>query len=148
MLTEWRWKKFEELELKELYEIIRLRERVFVVEQSCAYLDCDGLDPQAWHLAGYKDGILAAYLRVLPKKLKYEEISFGRVVTSPEFRGLGYGKHLTKQALMNIRHTWGEDSIRISAQAYLEKFYASLGFQRQGNEYLEDGIPHIEMLRP
>ena len=144
---EWRWKQFTDLRLNELYELIQLRERVFVVEQSCVYLDCDGLDQQSWHLAGYKGHELVTYLRVLPAKLKYPEISFGRVVTAPEHRKFGYGKDLTKQALVNIRDTFGEVSIRISAQAYLEKFYGACGFTRQGEEYLEDGIPHIEMLR-
>ena len=142
----WRWKQFRDLSLDELYDVIRLRERVFVVEQNCVYLDCDGLDQSAWHLSGYQDGKLAAYLRVLPAGLKYNEISFGRVVTAPEVRKSGCGKELTLQALMHISRTFGKAPIRISAQAYLERFYAGFGFQRQSAEYFEDGIPHIEML--
>ena len=144
---EWRWKRFNELELIELYSILQLRERVFVVEQACVYLDCDGLDPKAWHLCGYQDDQLHAYLRVFPPNIKYKELSIGRVVTAREVRKSGLGKSLLTQALSKIQETFGESAIRISAQAHLEKFYENFEFRRQGNEYLEDNIPHIEMLR-
>lgn len=144
---EWRWKKFESLTVPELYDLIQLRERVFIVEQSCAYLDCDGLDSKAWHLSGYNGTELVAYLRVFPEKVKYEEVSFGRVVTAPEYRKKGYGRELVLQALERIQETLGPLAIRISAQSYLEEFYEDFGFIREGQGYLEDGIPHIEMLR-
>lgn len=144
---QWRWKKFQELNIEELYEIIRLRERVFVVEQNCVYLDADGLDLSAWHLMGFDQNQLVTYLRVLPPGIKFQEVSFGRVVTAPEARKKGYGKELSKQAIQKIEQTWGPVHIRISAQAYLENFYGGFGFKREGSGYLEDGIPHIEMLR-
>ena len=143
----WHWKKFENLSATELYEIIHLREQVFVVEQNCAYLDCDGHDTQAWHLSGYIGSELAAYLRVLPPGIKYDELSLGRVVTAPETRNCGHGKSLMSEALTNISSTFGPAPIRISAQAHLEKFYRDFGFFAQGAGYLEDGIAHIEMLR-
>ncbi len=144
---EWRWKNFASLSPDELYDIISLRERVFVVEQNCVYLDCDGIDRNSWHLSGYAGGSLAAYLRVVMPGIKYKEHALGRVVTAPEARGSGYGKDLTREALARVHAQFGASPIRISAQAYLEKFYGSFGFTRQSEEYLEDGIPHIEMLR-
>lgn len=142
----WLWKKFEDLSVEELYQVLQLRERVFVVEQNCVYLDCDGTDTKAWHLLGYKDHNLVAYLRAFPPNIKYKEASFGRVVTAPEVRKEGYGKELTRTALSNMKNTFGEMPIRISAQAHLEKFYGSFGFKKVSEEYLEDNIPHIEML--
>ena len=141
----WHWKKFPDLKPLELYQIISLRERVFVVEQNCVYLDCDGLDVGAWHLFGYQDEELVAYLRFLAPGVKYPEASIGRVVTAPEGRKTGFGKELIGQSLKRIQETFGPIPLRISAQAYLEKFYSRFGFVREGMEYLEDGIPHIEM---
>jgi ElaA protein len=148
MKLQWSWKKFSDLTVDELYGIIQLRENVFVVGQNCVYLDCDDMDQQSFHLSGYKDGKLVAYLRVIPAGIKYEEVSFGRVATSPEHRGLGFGKELTKKALENIQQTYGKTAVRISAQSYLKKFYADFGFKQMGEEYLEVGIPHIEMVKP
>lgn len=142
----WLWKKFADLTVEELYQVIQLRERVFVVEQNCVYLDCDGSDKDAWHLLGYQNQNLVAYLRVFPPNFKFKEASFGRVVTAPEVRKSGCGKELTHLAIKNLKNTFGETPIRISAQAYLEKFYGGFGFRSTGKEYLEDGIPHVEML--
>ena len=127
-----------------------LRQRVFAVEQNCAYLDADGLDLDAWHLLGWEENStklsLSAYLRVLPAEAKYPEPSIGRVVTAPEARRKGFGKAIMTEAIKKIRDEFGNISIRISAQAYLEKFYSELGFSKVSAPYLEDGIPHIQML--
>lgn len=143
---EWRWTKFASLSPLELNEIFGLRQRVFIVEQNCAYLDCDGLDPQAWHFAGLRDSRIVAYMRVFPPGVKYPEVSLGRVVTSTEVRGTGMGKELMLQGLSRVRQELGAVAIRISAQAYLKKFYGDFGFIVQSEPYLEDGIPHVEML--
>jgi ElaA protein len=144
----WIWKQFSELTTSELYQVIQLRERIFVVEQNCVYLDCDGNDPRAWHLLGFKDDELVAYLRAFQPGVKYDEASVGRVVTSSSARGTGVGRELMKVGIEKTKATFATSSIRISAQAYLEKFYASLGFQSVGEKYLEDNIPHIEMVLP
>ncbi|MGE3262195.1 MAG: GNAT family N-acetyltransferase [Bacteriovoracia bacterium] len=144
----WQWKKFNELSAQELYEILALRQQVFIVEQNCPYLDCDGLDQESWHLLGREKNALVAYLRILPPGLKYPEPSLGRVVTAASVRGTGMGRTQTAEAIKKIEELWGKVPVRISAQAYLEKFYASFGFVRAGENYLEDDIPHAEMLRP
>lgn len=142
----WLWKHFSELTPLQVYQVIQLRERVFVVEQNCIYLDCDDRDLTAWHLLGYKDDQLVAYLRVFSPGKKYHEAAFGRVVTSPSARASGIGKELIKVGIEKIKASYPQSAIRISAQAYLQKFYENFGFQRVGKDYLEDGIPHIEML--
>ena len=140
---EWRWKKFSELTTEELYQVISLRERVFVVEQNCVYLDCDGSDPRARHLLGFENGKLLAYARAFGPGVKYPEASLGRVVTAPEARGKGLGRQLMEEILRRM----GEGPVRISAQKYLQPFYESLGFAGAGEDYLEDRIPHVEMLK-
>lgn len=142
---DWRWKKFEALTLEELYSILHLRQKVFCVEQKCPYLDIDRDDSKAWHLMGYEKGELLAYLRAFPPGVKYAEMSLGRVVTSFESRGLGYGREVFQRGIALAQQTFGPGPIRIAAQAYLEKFYREAGFERMGEPYLEDDIPHIEM---
>lgn len=142
-------KAFAELTVDELYAILALRQEVFVVEQACAYLDCDGLDRVARHLwtaRGAGDEVVA-YARILPPGAKFEEASLGRVITASSARRTGAGRVIVARAIAAIEHSWGRGAIRISAQSYLERFYRELGFERVGAEYLEDGIPHIEMLR-
>lgn len=156
-MLRWHDRAFGELSVAELYAIIELRERVFVVEQTCAYLDADGLDPGSRHLwaeaphpreagqtgeAGEAGGI-RAYLRIVPAGAKYAEVSLGRIVTAPEARGTGLGRTLVGRGLAAV----GAVPVRISAQAHLERFYADFGFRRASEPYLEDGIPHLEMLR-
>jgi ElaA protein len=140
----WHDKTFAELTTEELYAIIALRERVFVVEQNCPYLDADGYDRVSRHvwLAG-DAGELRAYLRIVPAGVKFAEVSIGRVVTAPEARGGGLGRELMKRGIAAC----GAQPIRIGAQAHLERFYSELGFTRASEPYDEDGIPHIEMLR-
>jgi ElaA protein len=143
----WITKSFDELSITELYDMLQLRAEVFVVEQTCPYQDLDGKDQKAIHLwCTNKGGIIGAYCRVLPAGVSYEEPSIGRVVTAPDARGMGFGRQLMLNAIEYIKTNWPEQSIRISAQCYLEKFYTSLGFEKVSEPYMEDDIPHIEML--
>lgn len=142
----WKWKKFSELSLEELYNIIQVREEVFIVEQKLSYVDCDDYDQKAWHLMGYKGGKLVAYMRAFPPGAKYPESAFGRVLTTTSGRGQGAGKELTATGLKKIFETFGDHPVKISAQSYLEKFYTDFGFQRISEDYLEEGIPHVSML--
>jgi ElaA protein len=151
----WQWSKFSDLSVRQLYEMIALRERVFVVEQNCVYLDCDGKDLDCWHLLGWlpasgQDGSgqdeLVGYLRTLPPGLRFAELSIGRVVVSPEYRRLGIGKLLMQTGIGRAHETFGPVPIRIAAQAHLERFYTDLGFLKDSDEFLEDDIPHIEMI--
>lgn len=135
----WRLHPFSELTIAELYAIISLRERVFVVEQACAYLDADGHDQNARHLWC---GSIDAYARILPAGAKYRSPSIGRVIVAPEARGRGLARALVQRAIAAC-----DGPIELGAQAHLEPFYASLGFARTGDIYVEDGIPHVDMLR-
>ena len=139
----WYDRAFTELSAAELYAIVALREQVFVVEQNCAYLDADGYDLASRHLWADVDGALRAYLRIVPAGLKFAEISIGRVVTTPAARGTGLGRELVRRGVVAC----GAVAIRIGAQAHLERFYGEFGFARCSEVYVEDGIPHIEMLR-
>jgi ElaA protein len=137
---------FKELNNSELYEIISLRERVFVVEQNCPYLDCDGKDLNSLHLGIYENEILQAYARLVPPNETYNTWSIGRVVVAPEFRGLGLGKVLMEEAIEHLIRIIGVEKITISAQEYLLRFYNELGFHQVGEGYLEDDIPHVKMV--
>lgn len=140
---------FDELTLAQLYDVMALRQTVFVVEQNCPYLDADGKDQRSWHILGYdqKSATLAAYTRLIPKGLTYEHYaSIGRVVTAPSARGQGIGRRLMEESLQQTRRLFGDTPIKISAQSYLIHFYRDLGFVPVGEEYLEDGIPHVGML--
>jgi ElaA protein len=144
----WRCVPFAALDAATLYALLQLRSRVFVVEQRCAYLDPDGADPQCFHLLGRDAaGTLQAALRLVPPGLKYVEASIGRVVTSPETRGTGLGHELVAQALRESALIYPGHGLRISAQAHLQRFYEAHGFRAEGETYLEDDIPHIEMSR-
>ncbi len=147
-LMTWDIKKFSELTTNELYEIIRLRSEVFVVEQNCVYQDLDGKDQESIHVCGYNKNLLVAYARIVNKGVSYSEISIGRVVVSEKSRGNDLGKELMKFTIQFITNELGVQPIRISAQSYLENFYSQLGFNSTGKSYLEDGIPHLEMLLP
>jgi ElaA protein len=140
----WHDRAFGELTPRELYAITALRERVFVVEQNCVYLDADGVDPQCRHLWAEDEArAIQAYCRLVPAGVKYAEVSIGRVITAPEARGTGLGKELMQRAIAAL----GAVPITIGAQAHLERFYGELGFARTSEPYDEDGIPHIEMRR-
>lgn len=143
----WRWSRFAELGVDDLYDALALRCRVFILEQG-PYLDPDGVDRQSWHLLGRDGaGALQAYLRVVDPGLKYAEPSVGRVVTSPEARGSGLGKALVAEGVRRTVAVWPGRGIRISAQAHLTRFYRSFGFDTVGAPYAEDNIPHVEMFR-
>jgi ElaA protein len=148
MNIHWEIKKFEELTLMELYTIMQLRLAVFSVEQNCAYQDADGKDPKCYHLMGKDDnGALCVYSRIVPAGVSFDEVSVGRVISSEKARGTGAGKALMKRSLEFIEEQYGKVPVRIGAQCYLIAFYNSFGFEISGQEYLEDNIPHIEMLR-
>jgi ElaA protein len=145
---DWCFRPWAELGRDELYAILALRARVFVVEQACAYLDLDGRDAACWHLWQADDaGAVAAYLRVVPPGAIYVEASLGRIVTAPAVRRSGVGRALVAEGLRRAAALFGPGPLRIGAQGYLEAFYADFGFVRASDDYLEDGIPHLEMVR-
>lgn len=139
-------KAFSDLSTAELYQILRLRSEVFVVEQNCPYLDMDDKDQACLHVLGFDEGQLAAYARLVPAGISYDSPSIGRVVTSGAFRKHGYGKALMTHCIHETLHHFKTDTITISAQQYLEKFYTTLGFITKSDMYLEDDIPHIKMM--
>jgi ElaA protein len=140
-------KLFEELTTAELYAILRLRSEVFVVEQNCPYLDLDNKDQKCHHLMLYDEDRLAAYCRLLPAGISYSEISIGRVISAPSHRGTGVGKKVMQLGIGYCEELFGTGPIRIGAQVYAKPFYEALGFVEEGEEYLEDDIPHVEMVR-
>ena len=141
---------FGELTVWQLYHILALRQEVFVVEQTCYYQDADGKDFESWHLLGLDEqDVLVAYARILPKGLAYPDYpAIGRIITSPTVRRTGVGRTLVAEAIEQCRLRCGAGPIQIGAQAYLEHFYQSFGFETTGDLYLEDGIPHLHMIRP
>jgi ElaA protein len=142
------WLPFDRLTARQVHDVLQLRERVFIVEQQCPYLDADGLDLQCWQgLGTLADGTLVATARIVPPGLAYEQPAIGRVVSSPDHRRHGFGRQLMEEAIRETRRLYPGQDIRIGAQRYLERFYGSLGFVPDGAPYLEDGIPHIHMLR-
>ena len=138
--------KFQDLTIDLLYECLYLRSKVFIVEQTCPYLDCDGKDKDAFHLLLCQEKKLIGYLRILKAGVSFQEVSIGRVVVCPDHRDQGIGKKIMLEALTYIREVLNEKMVRISAQAYLEAFYTSLGFKRVSDNYYEDNILHLEML--
>ena len=143
----WRCCEFENLSTPELYEILRLRAEVFVVEQDCPYQDLDGKDQSAFHLLGQRETSLCCYARLLSPGVSYPEASIGRVVTSNQVRGSGLGRLLLQESIRQCQLLWPGNGITISAQQHLEKFYQEFGFVTQSDPYLEDDIPHIRMQR-
>jgi len=146
MQLNWILKKFDQLSLAELYAIMQLRNEVFVVEQNCVYQDADNKDHKSHHFMGWEGSTLVAYTRLLPQGVSYTEASIGRVLSAPKYRGLGVGKELMQRSIDNTYKLFNCNTIKIGAQLYLKKFYESLGFVQCSSEYLEDNIPHIEML--
>jgi len=140
-------KTFEELTTNQLYELLQLRSEVFVVEQDCVYQDIDGKDERALHILGMEDGKLVAYARCFERGDYFDEASIGRILVRENYRKLGYGHEITKASINAIKTKYKADKIKISAQTYLVIFYESHGFKAFGDRYLEDGIPHIAMLR-
>lgn len=144
----WRVARFEELDAREVHDILQARSAVFVVEQNCVFQDVDGADPASWHLLGREDGALLAYCRLVPPGIKFAEASIGRVLTTEAGRRQGLGRVLMAEAVRRAQALWPGQPLRIGAQVYLERFYGEFGFVRASDEYDEDGIPHIEMVRP
>ncbi|WP_297508486.1 GNAT family N-acetyltransferase [Flavobacterium sp.] len=145
METKFKIKRFNELSLDELYQCMKLRSLVFVVEQNCVYLDIDSKDDQALHVLGYQNDCLMAYARLFDKGAYFDETSIGRVVVHPDFRRINAGHALMEAAIQAVYNTFGIQPITISAQLYLQKFYESHGFEVISPTYLEDDIPHIRM---
>ena len=144
----WTLARLADIDVMSAIEIFELRQRVFVVEQTCVYQDIDVIDREAWHLSGRdNNGLLTAYLRIIPPLGKYPGPAIGRVVTSPEARGVGLGRALMLEGIRQTDELFPGTSIFLSAQTYLINFYQSLGFVTDGEPFDEDGIEHIEMVR-
>jgi ElaA protein len=156
----WQWTRFDDLEPRHLYALLRARGEVFVIEQRCTFLDTDGVDLDAWHLLGWvapqrpadtrkpPPTALAAYLRLIEPGRVFDEPSIGRVLTVEPFRRIGLGRPLMKQGLSKAAEIYPGQPVRIGAQIRLERFYQSLGFHTVSEMYIEDGIEHVQMLRP
>ncbi|MBS1634609.1 MAG: GNAT family N-acetyltransferase [Bacteroidetes bacterium] len=136
---------FNELSNTELYELLKLRSEVFVVEQNCVFLDMDDKDQEALHVLGFDGKRLVAYTRLLAPGHSYPEASIGRVVSHPSARGMNYGREIMQYSIQHILKQYQTDQIVISAQLYLKRFYSELGFVAEGEVYPEDDIPHIKM---
>lgn len=141
----WKIKPFKELSLDELYSVLELRSEVFVVEQNCVYQDIDGKDKKALHVIGEFEGKTVAYCRLFESGDYFDQASIGRVIVKENFRDKKWGHDLIRVAIEAVKTNYSEEKITISAQLYLKKFYESHGFMQTSEEYLEDGIPHIEM---
>lgn len=148
-MLEYYHKEFKTLSLFELYELMRLRQEVFIVEQNCPYLDADGLDHEAIHVIGILENKIEACTRILAPDVAYENYSsIGRVVNGMKIRGTGEGKRLMEYSINLCKKLYPNHDIKISAQVYLDKFYTDLGFKANNHHYLEDGIPHQGMILP
>ena len=150
-MLQWQFARFDDLPIRDWYAASVARVEVFVMEQNCPFQDNDGADFRSWHLLGWEEANgareLAAYCRIVDPGVKFVEASIGRVVTPKAFRQKGYGKFLMAEALTRHEQLYPGQSNRIGAQQRLEKFYREFGFKTVSDTYLEDGIPHVEMLR-
>jgi ElaA protein len=140
-------KSFQELSTVELYDLLQIRSEVFVVEQDCVYQDLDGKDQKAFHILGYANNELVAYTRIFKSGDYFKEASIGRVVVAKNKRHLNYGIEIMRISISFIENELKKSSIKISAQSYLKNFYQKFGFKTIGEEYLEDGIPHMAMIK-
>ncbi len=143
----WHLSSFDSLTPSQLYAILAIRSAVFVVEQNCAYQDMDGTDAQSMHLIAWNEQRVAAYLRIVPPSVKFAEPSIGRVLTALEYRRTGLGRELMRRGVEHLEVLYPHQVSRIGAQAHLQNFYAEFGFRTDSDIYLEDGIPHVEMVR-
>ena len=142
---QWRWSTLNEITGVEFYQIAKLRQEIFIIEQSCIFADLDDLDPVTHHLLVTQNNNLIAYLRVLPPDSAEDPVYFSRVLTARDYRKQGLGDQLIKEAIRYIHEKFSKHEIVISAQTYMEAFYNKFGFERIGTPYTEDGIPHIAM---
>jgi ElaA protein len=142
----WQWCRLGELSAEQVYAVLAARVAIFVVEQNCAYQDLDGLDADAEHLIAWSGTEVAGYLRVLGPGSRFDDPSIGRIITTQPFRGSGLGRDLVAKGIERTRLRYPGQPVRISAQQYLEKFYRDFGFVTVSQPYLEDNIPHVEML--
>lgn len=140
-------KTFEELSLQELYKVLQLRAEVFVVEQNCVYQDIDGKDEKALHILGFKNNELVAYTRCFKPGDYFEKAAIGRVIVKENSRKFGFGHQIIKASVEEIENRYNTSAIKLSAQQYLIQFYEAHGFETTGEGYLEDGIPHIAMIK-
>ncbi|MEP2237874.1 MAG: GNAT family N-acetyltransferase [Maribacter sp.] len=140
-------KSFKKFDIEELYNVLQLRSEIFVVEQDCVYQDIDGKDAKAIHVIGYKNNTVVAYTRIFKPGDYFDQASIGRVAVHKDFRKFGYGKVIMQASINAVEEHYNTNEIKISAQKYLTKFYTDLGFNVTGEEYLEDGIPHIAMIK-
>lgn len=147
MTIQWEIKAFDALTVHELYDLLQLRSEIFVVEQNCVYLDLDGKDKVALHLLGVYDGTIVAHSRLFPAGVSFDNASIGRVIVSAKYRDRKWGHELMQHSIAGIATHFNETKITIGAQLYLKKFYESHGFIQTSEMYLEDDIPHIEMVR-
>lgn len=147
MELKWKIKPFEALTVNELYDLLKLRSEIFVVEQNCVYLDLDGKDKKALHLLGEYDGKIVAYSRLFDAGISFDNASIGRVVVDANYRDKKFGHDLMREAISQIKLNFDKDKITIGAQLYLKKFYESHSFVQTSEMYLEDDIEHIEMIR-
>ena len=138
--------KYQDLGPERLYEILKLRSEVFVVEQKCAYQDLDNKDEKALHLVGEKNNKIIAYTRIFKKGDFFKNSSIGRVLVKKEYRNKDYGRIIMRRSIEKLKEDPKEEKIELSAQKYLLKFYSELGFEKKGEEYLEDNIPHVKMI--
>ncbi|MEW8994080.1 GNAT family N-acetyltransferase [Clostridium sp.] len=143
---EFKIKKFNELTIEELYKILRARNEVFVVEQACIYQDCDNKDYNSYHLYLEEGNEVVGYLRIVNKGISYDEISIGRVLVKETHRNKGLSRRMMLEGIKFIEENLNSTEIRLSGQVYIKRFYESLGFKQVSEEYLEDDIPHVEML--
>lgn len=143
----WTVKTFQELTPDELYSYLQLRVNVFIVEQSCPYPELDGYDTESLHLAYIENQELLAYARILPAGVKYNRTSIGRVIVHQKARGKGLAKQLMELSIKTIEEKWPGEEIQLQAQTYLRQFYRSFGFNEVSEEYDEDGIPHVDMVK-
>lgn len=147
LALEWTWLPFQSLSAQQTYDLLALRQQVFVVEQACVFQDADGIDLQCWHGMGYlSGGRLGAYARIVPPGLVYPQPSIGRVVTAPTLRGINAGHALMEQAMAQVMLLFPAHDIKIGAQAHLQRFYGRYGFEPIGDVYDEDGIAHVQMI--
>ena len=142
----WQLKKFKQLELEELYQILKNRVDIFVVEQECAYPEIDGIDPESYHLFKKDQDELVAYARLIPGGVVGDRPLIGRIIVNQDYREQGYGRKLINQAIKVMTEEWKATEIELHGQTYLRDFYQSFGFEETSEPYLEDGIPHVDFI--